>query len=400
MRYRYEGVDGAGDVQKGDIDAQNRHTALRHLQGKGIVVIELAEQSVVNKRGPWLKPRLTRPLLVQSLHELTTLIISGVTLADAVDALVEGEHHPDIEQAFRNIARELQQGQSFSVALKGCGLPLPDYLFHLVKAGEATGELGQSLNRALEKMQFDQRTGNDLRNALTYPLVLVMAGIAAVVLMFAVVVPKFTSMLGHGKVALPWLAEAVLTSGTWFNANWDLLLGASAALVLAVVMALRSPAIRHQLLNVMARAPLVGSWLYQSDVASWSYTLAAMLGSRVELMQALDLSGGSFRIPMRQRRMLEVIRLVRSGKNLSDALTETQLITRSGINLVRVGEKSGRLAEMFASLAAMYEESSKNRIKKLLALIEPIAILLIGSIIGVIILGIILAITSVNEMAV
>ena len=95
-----------------------------------------------------------------------------------------------------------------------------------------------------------------------------------------------------------------------------------------------------------------------------------------------------------------MIRLVRSGMSLSDSLVETRLITRSGINLIRVGEKSGRLAEMFASLAAMYEESSKNRIKKLLTLIEPIAILLIGSIIGIIILGIILAITSVNEMAV
>ena len=98
--------------------------------------------------------------------------------------------------------------------------------------------------------------------------------------------------------------------------------------------------------------------------------------------------------------MGEVIRLVRSGKSLSDSLAETRLSARSGVNLVRVGEKSGRLAEMFSSLAAMYEENSKNRVKKVLALIEPLAILLIGSIIGVIILGIILAITSVNEMAV
>nr|WP_279475759.1 type II secretion system F family protein [Aeromonas veronii] len=125
-----------------------------------------------------------------------------------------------------------------------------------------------------------------------------------------------------------------------------------------------------------------------------------MLGSRVELLQALELSRGSFRIPFRQRGMGEVIRLVRSGKSLSESLAETRLIARSGVNLVRVGEKSGRLAEMFSSLAAMYEENSKNRIKKVLALIEPLAILLIGSIIGVIILGIILAITSVNEMAV
>ncbi len=399
MTYRYEGVDTKGNGIKGEIDALNHHHALRQLSDKGILVIELNEYKAEPKK-PLFTPRLTRPMIVQALHELTTLLTSGVTLADAIYALVEGEHHPTIEQAFRTMGRALQQGESFSTALKQSKLALPDYLFHLVKAGEATGELGQALSRALEKMQFDQRTGNELRNALIYPIVLVLAGLGAVVLMFAVVVPKFTGMLGHGKVELPWLAQAVLSTGTWFNANWDLLLLASLLLVVMVVGGLRSESVRQRLLNGFSRAPLIGQWLYQSDVASWSYTLAAMLGSRVELLHALQLSGGSFRIPLRQRGIGEVIRLVRSGKSLSDSLTETRLITRSGINLIRVGEKSGRLAEMFTSLAAMYEESSKNRIKKLLALIEPIAILLIGSIIGVIILGIILAITSVNEMAV
>jgi general secretion pathway protein F len=399
MIFRYEGVDAQGNSLKGELDAVHRHAALRQLRDKGVIVIELSEQAAV-ARAPWFTPRLTRAQLLQALHELTTLITSGVTLSEGIDALIEGGHHPQIEQAFRTMGRALQQGESFSSALAQSKLPLPDYLFHLVRAGEATGELGEALSRALEKMQFDQRTGNELRNALTYPIVLVLAGLSAVVLMFAVVVPKFTGMLGHGKVTLPWLAEMVLSTGEWFNANWDLLLIALILCIAGMALALRSRDVRQRLLNGVSRLPVVGEWLYQSDVASWSYTLAAMLGSRVELLQALELSRGSFRIPFRQRGMGEVIRLVRSGKSLSESLAETRLIARSGVNLVRVGEKSGRLAEMFSSLAAMYEENSKNRIKKVLALIEPLAILLIGSIIGVIILGIILAITSVNEMAV
>ena len=380
MIFQYEGVDAQGNSLKGELEAVHHHAALRQLRDKGIIVIELTEQAVV-ARAPWFTPRLTRAQLLQALHELTTLIISGVTLSEGIDALIE-------------------QGESFSAALGQSKLPLPDYVFHLVRAGEATGELGEALSRALEKMQFDQRTGNELRNALTYPIVLVLAGLSAVVLMFAVVVPKFTGMLGHGKVTLPWLAEMVLSTGEWFNANWDLLLIALILCIAGMALALRSRDVRQRLLNGVSRLPVVGEWLYQSDVASWSYTLAAMLGSRVELLQALELSRGSFRIPFRQRGMGEVIRLVRSGKSLSDSLAETRLIARSVVNLVRVGEKSGRLAEMFSSLAAMYEENSKNRVKKVLALIEPLAILLIGSIIGVIILGIILAITSVNEMAV
>lgn len=399
MNFRYEGVDAQGNMLRGDVSATDYHNALRQLNVKGIIVIDLAEHCIAEKKS-LIQARMTHAMLVQALHELTTLITSGVTLSDAIEALIDGGHHPTIVLAFRKIGHSLRQGESFSVALGATGLPIPDYLLHLVRSGEATGELGVTLKRALEKMQYDQRTGNELRNALTYPVVLVFAGLVAVLLMFAVVVPKFTGILNQSKTVLPWLAEVVLKSGTWFNENWDLLLFIFIFILVGVVSALRSRSVRQRIINGLSHVPLIGQWLYESDVANWSYTMSAMLSSHVELLSALNLSRGGFRIPRRQNGMLEVIRLVRSGKSLSDSLAEAHLITRSGINLIRVGEKSGKLAEMFSSLAVMYEENSKNRIKKLLALIEPIAILFIGSIIGTIILGIILAITSVNEMAV
>ena len=97
-------------------------------------------------------------------------------------------------------------------ALAASGLPLPDYLLHLVRAGELTGDLAGALKRAQEKMEYDERTANELRNALTYPAILVTAGIAAVLLMFMVVVPKFSGMLDKNATDLPWLATATITS--------------------------------------------------------------------------------------------------------------------------------------------------------------------------------------------
>lgn len=249
-------------------------------------------------------------------------------------------------------------------------------------------------------MEYDERTANDLRNALTYPSILIVAGIAAVLLMFIVVVPKFSGMLGKHDAALPWLAVAVLSSGAWFNANWPwLLIGLGLAGAMTAV-ALRQPVLRASLTNAITRLPVLGKWLAESDMASWSYTLSAMLACKVELLAALSLSSDSMRIPRRRAAMQEVIRQVRAGKSVSTALDETNILNRTGINLVRVGERTGRAAEMLGSLASLYEENSKNRMKKLMALIEPVAILLIGSVIGVIILGIILAITSVNDMVI
>lgn len=399
MKYRYEGFDEQGELHKGDIEAAGEHEALRLLQQKQIMVVELAPEQAATRPG-WLTPRLTRAQLTQALQELSTLINSGVSISDATDAMVNGGHHPRLDAAFASLSRSLQHGSSFSEALAGCGLPLPDYFLHLARAGEVSGELGESLARALAKMEYDNRTANELRNSLTYPVILVLAGVAAVLLMFTVVVPKFSGMLSNSKATLPWLAEAVLTTGAWFNANWPLLLAGMAAVAVPAVLLLKKPAVRERLLNSASRLPLLGQWLYETDVAGWSYTLSAMLSSKVDMLVALNLSGSSMRTPRRRRAMQEVIRQVRSGKSLSDSLLETRVLARAGVNLVRVGERTGRVDEMLASLARMYEENGQNRMKKLLALIEPLAILTIGAVIGVIILGIILAITSVNEIAI
>ena len=117
-------------------------------------------------------------------------------------------------------------------------------------------------------------------------------------------------------------------------------------------------------------------------------------------MRALELAAGGVQIPSRHQRMQEVTRAVRGGTALASALEMEEALTPTGYNLVRVGERSGKLAEMLESLARLYEDSGRNRMKRLLLLIEPVAILMIGSVIGTIILGIILAITSANDLAI
>ena len=399
MKYRYEGYDDQGEQHKGEIDASSEHDALRQLQQKHILVVEISAELAAAKPR-WFSPKLTRAQLTQALQEMSTLINSGVSISDAIEAMVDGGHHPKLDAAFVKLSRSLQHGSSFSDALASCGLTLPDYFLHLARAGELSGQLGDSLGRALAKMEYDNRTANELRNSLTYPAILVFAGVAAVLLMFTVVVPKFSGMLGNSKAQLPWLAEVVLTTGQWFNANWHLLLAGMVIVLVPVLMLLKKPAMRQKLMNSASRLPLLGQWLYETDIASWSYTLSAMLSSKVDMLVALNLSGSSMRTPRRQRAMQEVIRQVRAGKSLSEGLLETRMLARAGVNLVRVGERTGRVDEMLGSLARMYEENGRNRMKKLLALIEPLAVLIIGGVIGVIILGIILAITSVNEIAI
>ena len=395
-RYHYQALNPEGISLEGVLRADNERDAARQLERRGLSVVEVrsGEAGTRTRAG-----RLRHADVILALQELATMLTSGVSIADAVGSQALGAHHPRIVAAFAGMSRDLQRGLAFSATLAKSGLPLPEYVVQLAKAGELTGELGRALRDAGAQMEYEQQLRNEMRNALIYPAVLVFAGIAAVAIMFVFVVPKFASLLDQAN-DLPLLAWLVLAVGTWTRENFWLLLVVVAVLGIAAVWALRKPELRAATMDRLSRWPVVGPWLVEADTARWAKVLGALLGNKVPLMRGLELAQAGLQLPQRRARMGEVTRAVRGGASLADALEDHDALTATGYNLVRVGERSGKIAAMLDSLARLYEEAGRNRMKRVLILLEPIAILIIGSVIGTIILGVILAITSANDLAV
>lgn len=397
QRYRYEAVNNEGSSFSGLLRAGTERDAARQLERRGLSVVAL--RTVAGTERARRPGRLRTADVILAVQELATMLTSGVPIADAVASQAASAHHPVIVAAFGGMARDLQRGQAFSQTLAASALPLPEYVVQLARAGELTGELGAALRDAGAQMEYEQALRNEMRNALIYPAVLVLAGVAAVALMFLFVVPKFASLLDRSD-DLPFLAWAVLGLGMWTRENFLLLVVVVAAAVFGAAAALRRPGVRDGLLDRAARMPVVGPWLVESDTARWAKVLGALLSNRVPLMRALELAQAGLQLPHRRARMGEVTRAVRGGSALADALEDHEALTATGYNLIRVGERSGKLAPMLESLARLYAEAGRNRMKRVLILIEPIAILVIGSMIGTIILGVILAITSANDLAI
>lgn len=396
-QFRYEALNAEGAVFTGAVRAATEREAARMLEKRGLSVVRLEAGAGAGKARR--AGRLRTADVIMALQELATMLTSGVPIVDAVGSQAMSAHHPRIVEAFTAMSRDLQRGQAFSATLAASGLPLPDYVVQLARAGELTGELGQALADAGAQLEYEYNLRNEMRNALIYPAVLVVAGAGAVALMFLFVVPKFASLLERAD-DLPFLAWAVLGLGTWTNENFVAIAALVALAVVAAVAALRRPEVRSRLLDRASHMPVVGAWLVESDTARWAKMLGALLANRVPLLRALELAQSGLQLPHRKARMGEVSRAVRGGRALSDALEEHDALTATGYNLVRVGERSGKLAPMLESLARIYAEAGRNRMKQVLILIEPIAILLIGGMIGTIILGVILAITSANDLAI
>lgn len=404
-RFDYKAFNQTGSELQGSIDAASEREAARLLERRGLQPISLDTAAAVaavgaaGRSGPGRQRRLRQRDVILALHELSTLLASGVGLAEAIAAQARSGHHPRLLAAFGAISAGLRQGQSFSHVLAQARLPLPPYVDTLVRSGEKAGLLGRALHDAATQMEYDQSVRNEMRQALTYPCILVMAGLGAVIMMFTFVVPKFASLLKRAD-DLPWLAAAVLQTGMFARQYWWALLTVLAILGLWIARSLRDPQARARGYERLERLPVIGVWRVDAEMAAWSRVLGTLLGNRVPLLEALALAQASVHSPRRRARLETAARGVRGGASLADALEEQGTLTATGYNLVRVGERSGELPAMLQSLARLSEEAGRVRIKQFLSLLEPLAILVIGGAIGTIMIGIILAITAANDIAV
>lgn len=399
MKYHYRAINKDGAVVTGGINAEHERAAARQLQHQGLIPVALtahAPQRARSRRAAQPKPRDV--LLV--MHQLTTLLKSGVPLDEAVSSLVESIQQDFLRQELADISQQLRRGVAFSKAIAASKIPLPAYMHHLASAGELTGSLAASLSEGVAQMEYEQRINGELRNALIYPSILIISGISAVMIIFIVVVPKFTKLLSRAKGDIPFLAKAVLETGQFFNNHLIALSVALACLIGLASTGLSKPAVRQQLWDQLMLLPVLGTWLIEADIGRWSAMLATLLGSKVELTNALSLAQQGVSGSRLRANFSQVTKAVKGGRSLAEALQESGAITATGYGLIKVGERSGELPAMLRSLAVLYTESGRDHMKRFLALLEPVAILLIGAVIGVIMTGIILAITSVNDISI
>jgi general secretion pathway protein F len=397
MRYKYQAIDGQGQEVSGILTIETERDAIRQLQRRGLTPLSLTPLDAKTQRKlKAVKPRQRDVLVV--LHELSTLLESGVSLIEAVESLAHSSHPPFITQNFNEMAKKLRQGIAFSTTLKASDFKLPWYIYQLVEAGELTGKVAQALRDGVAQLEYDTQVADDMRNAMIYPVILIGSGILAVLIIFTVVVPRFASILRNRSADIPWLAKAVLSTGMFLNNNMLLIGGSLVFLIALGIYLFQQPAFRIQLREMVLRLPLIGTWLLESETARWASMLGTLLENRVALMRALELAGQGIMLPSLHAKLNQVTRSVRSGVSLSQALQDNEALTPTGHNLIRVGEKSGELPKMLRSLAKLLEQSGRVRMKRFLLLIEPLAILIIGAVIGVIVTGIILAITSVNQI--
>lgn len=398
MEYRFEAVDSQGQAISGQIKAGGEREAARLLRERELTLLEISPVGAATANGAVRARRASGQDKAIVIRELAILLNAGVSLAEAVESI--GHSHTDsaIGPAFAHVHGKLRGGESFSQGLRSAPLEWPDYLYQLVAAAEQTGKLAQALQSAAAQMEYEQRVSSEMRSALIYPGVLVVSGIAATLLIFIVVVPKFANILKSNKAQVPDISVWVLTAGMFVRENllWVALAAAALMMTAAIVMADRE--YRSRLLQSVSRLPVLGRWLVETEVGRWASMLGTLLENRVPILKAMEIAQDGARLVAMRQKLQQALRDVKGGKKLADALAGLEVLNVTGLNLVRVGERTGELAGMLRALATLHENAGRERLKRFLILLEPIAILVIGGVIGLVMMSVMLAITSLSNV--
>ncbi|MDZ7657211.1 MAG: type II secretion system F family protein [Sulfurimicrobium sp.] len=396
--FRYQATDAQGSVVKGVLTVADEAEAMSQLQRRGLMVFELTAAPLARDLMLSQPKRAGRDALLVVLQELATLLDAGITLADAVENVARGYGESPLGVAFNKIYGQLRSGVTFSTALVEADLRLPNYVVELCRAGESTGKLAGSLRSAVDQLEQEQSFQREARNALIYPMVLVISGFLATLLVFVFVVPKFANILSNPKADIPTLSLWVLATGMWLTKN-KLLLGALlGGGAFASFLLLRQKKVQQGLWNWAAGLPLIGRWIMHTEIARWSSMFSVLLQNHVPILEALMHAQNALRGDAWRHKAQLILADVRGGKTLAESLQLHQFIDATGVNLVRVGERSGALGKTTASLASMHRTHSQQQMRQFLILLEPLTILLVSVVLGGIMISVMLAITSLTNV--
>ena len=389
----------------GEIEAADEQLALSRLTRQGLQVYQLtAVESLpvpiarLGAVGLKRSGAVPREELLLCLQELSTLLNAGISLADAVLNITRGYEHRPLGESLKKAYESLRSGGSFAQALRASELELPEYVHQLVAAGEETGQLAASLASAVRQMDADARFRREIRNALTYPMVLVGSGLLATLVVFVFVVPKFAHILSNPKADIPMLSRWVLGAGIWLVDNK--LLAATIVIALGWVLwrLASSVRVRQEAWELAGRVPLLDRWVEHVELTRWGSMFAVLLHHKLPILDALRHSRNSLTGQRRRQQVDLVYRDVKTGHTLAAAMGSHRFIDTMGLNLIRVGEQSGRLAQTAASLADMHRVHAEQSMKQFLVLLEPFTILVVSVILGGIMISVMLAITSLTNV--
>lgn len=411
--FSYRAADASGTARDGRLQAATRDAALRQLRAQGLTPLHLAEsgaapESTVAAAAKSAPPRRAwrgtdRGPNAADVHNLTgelaVMLRAGLPLDRALRVQIGMGGKPSLTALLEDVLKAVKAGKGLSQALTPHRTLFGEFYINMVRSGEAGGHLGEVMDRLAEHLERLRALRESVVSALMYPAILVVVATISVVLMLGFVVPQFETLFADLGDALPLPTRIIVGLGhlvaDW---GWAMALLTGAAIWFAR-RRLATPAGRLWRDTWILRLPVFGEVVRKYQITRFARSLGTLLGNGVPIVTAVGIANDTMDNHELRAAMIAVAPAIKQGGRLADALENAGLFTPLALNMVRLGEETGRLDAMLLELARVHDGEVQSGVKRALTLVEPLLILVLGVVIAAIIVSILLGILSVNELA-
>mgnify|MGYP006147312357 FL=1 len=403
--FSYQAFNSDGKIVKGLLEGDSERqvrSQLRSRQLKPIKVLESAEK--ITRPGVKLgldrffKPRVSQSQLTLITRQIATLVQSNVPLDEALTATAQQAKQSRIKSLMLQVRARVLEGHTLAYALGDFPQVFNEMYCAMVKAGEHAGFLGTVLEQLADYTENSQHTQQKMKGAMIYPLVLIVLSVAVISILMVFVVPDLVGMFNRSDQELPMLTQIVIASSDFFAEKWWLVLLVSMAIIVAFQQLLQNPRRRKIWHGILLRIPFISGVITAMDTARFASTLSILTSSGVPLLDGLRIAGEVL-TNLKLRAASEAVALdVQEGGSLHRALDQTGVFPPMMVHMVASGEASGELESMLARSASTQQRELEMTLANLMAVLEPLMIIVMAVIVCSIVFAILLPIIEMNNL--
>ncbi len=400
--YEYAVRDAGGKLVKGRIEAGSQAAVVGRLKSMGVAPVSINEVSTsglqTEIRIPGLSDRIGLKDLAVLARQLATMINSGLSILRALSILAEQTENQALAKIVGQVRSDVETGSALSVALAKHPAVFPPLMINMIRAGEVGGFLDQVLVSVAENFEAEVKLRGKVKAAMTYPVVVFVIAILAVVGMLLFIVPIFANMFANLGGELPLPTQILVTLSDWMK------IGGPVLLVVLIVFAVwwgknkHKESVRSRVDPWKLRMPIFGKLFQKIAVARFSRNFGTMIHAGVPILQALNIVGATSGNMVIERATHDIADSVRKGESLTGPLSKHPVFPPMVVQMMAVGEDTGALDAMLAKIADFYDQEVEATTEQLTSLIEPLMIAVLGGIVGTMIIALYMPIFNIFEL--
>jgi len=394
--YVFKAMDLAGIPARGEVEAASKQDVAEQLKSRGLVVLDIAQKYRSMEIKLEAFSRVKPKDLAVASRQLATMVTSGMSILRALYVLQNQTESKRLRETIVAVRQDVEAGLLLSDALERHPKVFSQLYVAMVRAGEAGGVLEDCLMRTAEQLEKDAALRRQVRAAMVYPTLVITFAVIVLLALVAFLIPVFENVFKQFPGKLPALSQFMVNFSHLLTGQWYILLAVVAALIGGFFAFKRSKWGRPHWDAFKLRIPLkIGDVVQKVAIARWSRTLSSLTTAGVPVLQAIEITGKTAGNTVIERSMDGVITSVKAGGTISDPIREAGPFPPMVAHMVGVGEETGALDSMLTKVADFYDDEVAAAVKALTSIMEPLMIILVGSIVGVIVVSMYLPLFSV-----